>query len=70
MLKLRIQNGQLLHKGTTPQQAIREARATMQRQLLTLDDTYQRILNPHIYKVSITKRLRQLKIRFIEERIQ
>lgn len=70
LLKLRIQNGQLLHKGTTPQQTIREARATMQRQLLTLDDTYQRILNPHIYKVSITKRLRQLKIRFIEERIQ
>ena len=70
LLKLRIQNGQLLHKGTTPQQAIREARATMQRQLLTLDDTYQRILNPHIYKVSVTKRLRQLKIRFIEERIQ
>ena len=70
LLKLRMQNGQLLHKGSTPQQAIREARATMQRQLLTLDDTYQRILNPHIYKVSVTKRLRQLKIRFIEERIQ
>lgn len=70
LLKLRIQNGQLLHKETTPQQAIREARATMQRQLLTLDDTYQRILNPHIYKVSVTKQLRQLKIRFIEERIK
>ena len=37
LLKLRMQNGQLLHKGSTPQQAIREARATMQRQLLTLD---------------------------------
>lgn len=70
LLKPRIKQGQILHKEVTPQQAIREARATMQRQLLTLDDTYQRILNPHIYKVSVTKQLRQLKIKFIEERIK
>ena len=42
----------------------------MQQQLVTLDDTYKRILNPHIYKVSVTKNLRQLKIKFIEERIK
>ena len=70
LLKLRIQKGQFLSKETTPQQAIQDARKTMRQQLLTLDDTYKRILNPHIYKVSITKQLRQLKIKFIEERIK
>ena len=59
-----------MDKEATNQQAIQAARATMQQQLVTLDDTYKRILNPHIYKVSVTKNLRQLKIKFIEERIK
>lgn len=70
LLKLRIQKGRFLNREITPRQAIQDARKTMQQQLLTLDDTYKRILNPHIYKVSITKQLRQLKIKFIEERIK
>lgn len=69
LLKLRVKAGKQLDSTPTPHQAIQEARSTMRRQLLSLDDTYKRILNPHIYKVSITQQLRQLKIRFIEERI-
>lgn len=70
LLKPRIIKGELVNKDATNQQAIQAARATMQQQLVTLDDTYKRILNPHIYKVSVTKNLRQLKIKFIEERIK
>ena len=70
LLKPRILHGELLDKEVTNQQAIQAARATMQQQLVSLDDTYKRILNPHIYKVSVTKNLRQLKIKFIEERIK
>lgn len=69
LLKLCFSKGSIENKELNPQQAIQNARHTMQSQLLKLDDTYKRILNPHIYKVSVTKKLRQLKIKFIEERI-
>ena len=41
----------------------------MQSQLEHLDITYQRILNPHIYKVSISEKLKDLKLKFIQDRI-
>ncbi|MDR2942316.1 MAG: nicotinate phosphoribosyltransferase [Treponema sp.] len=33
------------------------------------DATYKRLLNPHIYKVSITEKLRQLKLELIEKNL-
>ncbi|MFX1515993.1 MAG: nicotinate phosphoribosyltransferase [Promethearchaeota archaeon] len=36
-------------------------------QLLSLDPTYKRLLNPHIYKVSLTKKLFKLKIDMIKQ---
>ena len=33
------------------------------------DETYKRLLNPHIYKVSVTENLRNLKLRLIKEYI-
>ena len=42
----------------------------MQKQLETLDESYKRILNPHIYKVSITEKLKDLKLKFIHENIK
>jgi nicotinate phosphoribosyltransferase len=42
----------------------------MQNQLATFDESYKRILNPHIYKVSITEELKDLKLKFIEENIK
>jgi len=32
----------------------------------SFDHTFLRFLNPHIYKVSISQRLRQLKLEFLE----
>ena len=42
----------------------------VKKQLAYLDATYKRILNPHIYKVSITEKLKDLKLQFISERIK
>ncbi len=36
-------------------------------QLASIDSTYKRILNPHIYKVSLSRALRNLKYRMIDE---
>ena len=30
------------------------------------DDSYKRILNPHIYKVSISEKLKDLKLSFLK----
>jgi nicotinate phosphoribosyltransferase len=47
--------------------------AEMQRRaregLRTLDDTYKRLINPHVYKVSLSGRLKALKQRLIEQNI-
>ena len=42
----------------------------MQEQLAGFDESYKRILNPHIYKVSITEELKNLKIDFIRKNIK
>ena len=42
----------------------------MQKQLETFDESYKRILNPHIYKVSISQELKDLKMKFIQENIK
>jgi len=48
---------------------LRKAHELMQQQLESLDASYKRILNPHIYKVSLTQAMKDLKIQFIEKRI-
>ena len=53
-----------------PAVCIRRARETVKKQLAYLHPTYKRILNPHIYKVSITEKLKDLKLQFISERIK
>jgi nicotinate phosphoribosyltransferase len=35
--------------------------------LQTLDDTYKRIINPHVYKVSLSEMLKDLKFGMIAE---
>lgn len=70
LLKKRLAAGERVQGLIPPDQAIQTARQTMQQQLETLDATYKRILNPHIYKVSITDKLKSLKIKFIEARLK
>ncbi|MCM1406889.1 MAG: nicotinate phosphoribosyltransferase [Treponema brennaborense] len=70
LLKKRLENGSRIDRILSPAEALRDARSTMQKQLASFDATYKRILNPHIYKVSVTEKLKDLKLAFIQERIK
>ncbi|MDR2738308.1 MAG: nicotinate phosphoribosyltransferase [Treponema sp.] len=61
LLKLRIENGNPI----SPQPSLEEIRRHTMADLGTFDNSYKRILNPHIFKVSITEELRQLKLDLI-----
>jgi nicotinate phosphoribosyltransferase len=62
LLRLRMQNGEQL----TPHPPLEEIRKLVKSDLDAFDDSYKRILNPHIYKVSVTGRLRALKLSLIK----
>ena len=46
---------------------IADARKRRETELARIDSTYLRLMNPHVYKVSISERLRNLKLGFIEK---
>jgi nicotinate phosphoribosyltransferase len=63
LLKKRVENGALTEE-IPPLAAIQaHASSCLER----FDSTYKRLLNPHIYKVSITENLRTLKLELIEK---
>jgi nicotinate phosphoribosyltransferase len=49
--------------------SLQDIRALVRKELDSLDNTYKRILNPHIYKVSITENLRKVKLDLIHKRL-
>ena len=61
LLKKVIENGERTYPEPDPAVCLRKARENLQRQLSYLDSSYKRILNPHIYKVSLSKKLKNLK---------
>jgi len=63
LLKKRIDNGALT--GESPSLAAIQAHTAAN--LECFDSTYKRLLNPHVYKVSITDKLRRLKLDLIEK---
>jgi len=63
LLKKRIDNGVL----TAEQPPLEEIKAYAACDLESFDSTYKRLLNPHIYKVSITDKLRSLKLELIQK---
>jgi nicotinate phosphoribosyltransferase len=62
LLRKRMQNGEL----TIPHPSLEEVRKTVKADLELFDISYKRILNPHIYKVSVTGRLRALKLELMK----
>ena len=70
LLHLVVRGGARIEEKKPAVEQLRAARETMRCQLETLDASYKRILNPHIYKVSLTEALKELKMQFIRERIQ
>jgi nicotinate phosphoribosyltransferase len=65
LLKKRIENGKL----TANPQPLAEIKAKAAGELEIFDPTYKRLLNPHIYKVSITQTLRNLKLELIQKHL-
>jgi nicotinate phosphoribosyltransferase len=65
LLKLRLENG----KPRGPWPALAEIRARTAEELESLDPSHKRLLYPHIYKVSITPRLRDLKLDLIKSHL-
>ncbi|MDR2054089.1 MAG: nicotinate phosphoribosyltransferase [Treponema sp.] len=62
LLRPKIQDGRQL----APHPPLEEVRKLVKSDLDIFDDSYKRILNPHIYKVSVTERLRTLKLELIK----
>jgi nicotinate phosphoribosyltransferase len=63
LLKKRIEGGALIEKPPT----LAEVKAQAASDIEIFDSTYKRLLNPHIYKVSITEKLRSLKLELIQK---
>ncbi|MDR1901845.1 MAG: nicotinate phosphoribosyltransferase [Treponema sp.] len=61
LLKMRIENGKLI----SPPTDLKDIRGFTRTDLESFDQSYKRLLNPHVYKVSITERLRTLKLELI-----
>jgi len=62
LLKKRIENGSV----TEEPPALADIKAHAAANLERFDSTYKRLLNPHVYKVSITENLRALKLELIQ----
>ncbi len=70
LLKKRLSGGVRVQERLPDREQLQKSRETMCSQLAAFDASYKRILNPHIYKVSITEKLKELKLKFIEENIK
>ena len=56
-------------KPCLPQPALADIRAHCAANLEMFDSTYKRLLNPHVYKVSISEKLRSLKLELIRSHL-
>jgi len=65
LLKKRLENGKL----TEAQPALIDIKAKTASDIDCLDSTYKRLLNPHIYKVSISETLRKIKLDIIQKNL-
>ena len=70
LLKCRLKDGKRTAPRRPEAEQLRLSRETLQKQLASLDESYKRILNPHIYKVSMTEKLKNLKLDFIKKSIR
>ncbi|MDR0720821.1 MAG: nicotinate phosphoribosyltransferase [Treponema sp.] len=62
LLKKILEKGKALY----PEPSLKTIKLRAVENLKSLDQSYKRILNPHIYKVSISTRLRSLKLELIK----
>ncbi len=63
MLSKRMSNGRL----TAELPDLASLQKYVQRELMTLDKSFKRLINPHVYKVSHSQQLKQTKMKLIEQ---
>ncbi len=63
MLRKQMDGGERCHERTL----LADLQTRCTDSLKQFDETYRRIINPHIYKVSLSDRLARLKVRMIDE---
>ena len=63
LLKLIVKNGKLVYNFPT----IEEIREKTKQNLSLLPAEYKRLINPHIYSVGISKKLKQLKEKLVQQ---
>jgi nicotinate phosphoribosyltransferase len=61
LLNLIMEKGELIHNLP----ALAEIQGQVLKELEQLDDTYKRLINPHVYKVSLSESLKKLKFEFL-----
>ena len=66
LLHCRVKAGKRIDKQTDIKDRLKLSRENMEKQLDCFDESYKRILNPHVYKVSLSENLAMLKKTFIE----
>lgn len=70
LLKKKLENGKRIAPRLPEKEQLKLSKEKMAQELETLDPSYKRILNPHIYKVSITEKLKDLKLSFIKANLK
>jgi nicotinate phosphoribosyltransferase len=63
LLSLKMKNGKIACELPD----LQKIQAGMKARLERLDHTYKRIINPHVYKVSLSRALKDMKFKMIEE---
>jgi nicotinate phosphoribosyltransferase len=66
LLQLKMQKGRIV----CDMPDLSRIRAHMLEELERLDDTYKRLINPHVYKVSLSQSLKDLKFKLMKEMAQ
>ncbi len=69
LLIKRLANGKPTRERLAEKKQLIISRKRVKSHLECLDTTFQRILNPHIYKVSMTEKLKDLKLSIIRENL-
>jgi nicotinate phosphoribosyltransferase len=65
LLKKRLDRGRVLLPGAS----LKDIQQKVTKNLESFDQSYKRLLNPHVYKVSVTEELRTLKLDLIKSHL-
>lgn len=69
LLTIKMSKGKKVEQNISENEKLLRARKLMEKQLDSFDESYKRILNPHVYKVSLTTGLKKMKMDFINKSI-